>query len=248
MKTTETQLDAAMMRYLPYLSEVRKRLLFVFAVFFVAWVVGFIYYRPIVLFIMGLFNLRGVNIAFTSPLEFISLATNMGFLLGMSLALPMIIFQLFSFLKPALQGAEKRLILSLIPFSIILFMVGFGFGTWIMELVITIFSQRTAELSIENLWDINRFISQIVFTSMLLGILFQLPVVLTILLRLGLIKYPAMTKQRPLIYTIGIILVALLPPTDIFSLVLMFLPVAFLFEFTLFLNRHLGKELLPERR
>lgn len=240
-KTEELSLETSIARYTPYLSEARKRILFVVCLFLIAWIVGFIYYRPIVLFIMNLFDLQGINIAFTSPFEFITLAFNTGLLLAMIVALPLIIFQIFSFLRPALQNHEYRLLLSFLPLSIVLFVAGFGFGTLMMRFVISIFAKRTEALQIQNLWDINLFLSQIVFTAVFLGIFFQLPVALSILLRLGVLKYETVTKQRRYIYAVGLIFVVLLPPTDILSLMLMAVPLAGMFEFTLFLNRGLAK-------
>lgn len=240
-KNASEDLDAAIVRYTPYLSEVRKRLLFIVSIFLIAWTVGFIYYRQIVLFIMNLFDLQGINIAFTSPFEFISLAFNAGLLLGVSFTLPFILFQFFSFFKPALRTNEYRLILSFFPLNIILFVIGFGFGVFMMRFVISIFAQRTAELQIENLWDINLFLTQIVFTALLLGLFFQLPVILSILLKLGALKYSGLTKKRPYIYAVGLIFVVLLPPTDLFSLVAMYLPLVAMFELTLLFNRNIAK-------
>jgi len=242
-------LQSNILRYLPYLLEVRKRLLFITMVFFVAWVIGFIYYQPIISFIIKLYDSKGINIAFTSPYQFINLAINTGFVMGILITFPLILYQLLSFLKPALRTKEYRLILKVLPFSIILYIAGFLFGAWLMGFVVTLFAQNSAQLQIQNLWDVNSFLSQILFTALLLGLLFQLPIVLTLLLRFHLIKHGHLTKQRPIIYVIILVIVILLPPTDLFSMVMMFFPLAIIFECALLLNRNIqAKEELHTKK
>lgn len=232
-------LQATVIRYTPYLSEIRKRLLFIFSIFSIAWIVGFIYYQPIVMRIMQLYNFKGVNIAFTSPFQFIDLAINSGMIIGIFVTFPLIIYQFLSFLRPALQPREFRLVLKLIPLSIFLFIIGFAFGTWLMKFIVSMYSQQTSQLDIQNLWDINHFLSQFFLTSTLLGLLFQLPIVLTLLLRLGAVKHSTVSKQRLPIYAFLIVLDVLLPPTDLFSMIMMFLPLVIIFEITLLLNRNI---------
>jgi sec-independent protein translocase protein TatC len=232
-------LEGVVVRYMPYLSEIRKRLLFVISLFFVGWILGFLYYQPIVKLFMSIYDLTGVNITFTSPFAYLTLALNTGMLVGVILVLPLFIFQLIQFLRPALQNREYRLVMGLVPFSILLFLFGLSFGIWMMKFIISLYSTQTNQLDVGNLWDINRFLSQVIQTSMLLGFVFQLPLLLTILLRLGVVGHKAVTKQRIPIY-IGLMSIAiLLPPTDLFSLFIMFFPLALIFEVTLLLNRNI---------
>lgn len=222
---------------MPFLSEIRRRFLFVFSIFLVAWVIGFIYYQPIVLFVLNLYDLSGVNIAFTSPFQFLNLALNSGTAVGALVVVPLVIFQLTLFLKPALHPKEYKLLMSLVPFSLVLFVMGFSFGSWMMKFVIKVFSQQTSGLEIQNLWDINQFFSQIFLTSVLLGLSFQFPLVLTFLIRLGIIKQEALVKFRLPAHCILLGVAIFMPPTDVFSLALMFLPLAIIYELTLFFNR-----------
>lgn len=236
-KNSETELG--IVRYLPYLYEIRKRLLFIVSVFLIAWIVGFVYYKQIVLFVLGLYDLSGVNIAFTSPFQFLNLAINAGMIVGLIVVLPLVMFQVLSFLKPALEEKEYNTLLSLTPFGFLLFLGGFGFGTWMMRFVVKVFSSQTNELAIQNLWDVSKFLSQVFTTSLLLGILFQFPLVLTFLLRLGIIKHKSLSKNRVPVYGVILGTALFMPPTDIVSLLMMFVPLALIFELTLLLNRNL---------
>jgi sec-independent protein translocase protein TatC len=223
--------------YFPFLMEVRRRLLFTFSVFLIASILGFFYYEPIIRFVIGFINLEGVNIVFTSPFQFVNLAISSAFLVGTVVVFPLIIFQVLSFLKPALKPKEFRLIIYFLPLGLLLFIFGFVFGFIIMRYVINLFYVKSLELEIGNLLDISSLLSQILVTSSLMGLAFQYPLVLTVLFRLNVVKIRMIEHQRPFVYLIILIFAALLPPTDVLSLILLSLPLAILFETTLILNK-----------
>jgi sec-independent protein translocase protein TatC len=235
------ELEENINKYYPFLMEIRKRLIFLACVFLVFGIIGFFYYGTFVTVILKLLNVTGVNFVFTSPFQFIELAVDSGFIVGLAVIFPLIIFQVLSFLKPALKAKEYRLVVTLIPLSLILFAGGFLFGFSIMKYVITLFYQKSVELNIGNYLDVTFLLSKIILTGILMGLAFQFPVAMTILMRLKLVKYRSFTKQRFIAWSAAIIFAALLPPTDILSLVLLTLPLVLLFEFTLILNRFVLK-------
>ncbi len=240
-KAAPKQLQDNYNRYLPFIVEIRTRLAFLLSIFVIASILGFIYYEKIIVFTLGLFNLAGINIVFTSPFQYVNLAISSGLLIGLVAVFPLIIFQVLSFLKPALSPKEHRTLVVLIPGGILLFAIGFSFGIFIMRYVLVLFYQKSVELEIGNLLDISRFLSQILLTSALMGLAFQFPIVLTALMRLKVLKYEDIAKQRPLAYALSLIFAAFLPPTDLLSLALLTIPLVFLFETMLLLNRFVLK-------
>ena len=238
MKTSETlSLESTVIKYSPFFSEIRKRLIFTLSIFVIFAAVGFMYYESIIHFILKIFALEGLNIVFTSPFQFLSLSVNSAFLAGFIAVLPLAIFQILSFIRPALRKSEYRSVLALLPIAILLFISGFTFGVLIMKYAVIIFYQKSVELNIGNFLDVTTLLSQILLTAIMMGIAFQFPIFLTILMKLKVIKYQQIVKQRLLIYGLSLIFSAILPPTDLLSLVLLFLPLALLFELTLLLNR-----------
>lgn len=234
-------LDDSVAKYMPFLVEIRKRLFFTLAIFLIASILGFFFYEKTTRLILPLFSVSGLNIVFTSPFQFMSLAVNSGLLLGLIAVLPLLIIQILAFLKPALNPKEYKTVLMLLPISIFLFIMGFSFGVYIMRFVVILFYERSLNLNIGNFLDINRLLSSILGTGALMGIAFQFPIVLTVLMRLKIVKYQAFVKQRLWAYIVAILFAVILPPTDLLSLFLLFLPLAFLFEFTLLLNKRLLK-------
>jgi sec-independent protein translocase protein TatC len=232
------EVQAAIDRYLPYLEDIRKKILIVVSVFLgVALLTGF-NYQTLIKFALRGFNLEGINMVLTNPNQIIELGVTTGMFCGLIVAAPLLLYFLIHFLKPALSPKEYKLIISLIPASFFLFIFGFGFGIWIMRFVVGLFAQTALGLNMSNLWDISMFFNQIVMSGLLLGFLFQFPVVLTVLIRLGIIKRQMLAKQRAYIYAGILIGAVLLPPTDIFSLIFLTIPLFLLFEITLLLNKN----------
>lgn len=224
-------------RYFPLLMEVRKRLLFVVSVFLIFGIVGFFYYEKIIVFIIKLLDLGEVNIVFTSPFQFLNLAVSSSVLIGTIATIPLIIYQLLTFLKPALKMKEYRSVIAFLPLSIILFIGGFSFGFFMMQYVVSIFYTKSIELNIGNMLDISDLLSKILVTSSFMGIAFQYPIVMSLLMKFKVVSYKTFSKQRPIAYILAIVFAALMPPTDILSLILLTLPLILLFEVTLLLNR-----------
>jgi len=229
--------DQAIAKYLPYLKEAQKRLFHVIAVFIGGGALGFIYYQPIIKTIMHLFNLEGINLVLTSPYQFIDLAVSSGVLTGLSVSLPLLGFYLIRFISPALRAKEYRLLVRLYPVSLILFVVGFAFGAWIIQFIISLYTQVSADFAVENLWDLSGFLRQIISTGILMALVFQLPIVLSGLIQLHVLSRLSLKRSRRYIYTAILILVALLPPNDIVSLTILTIPPLLLFELTLIFNR-----------
>jgi sec-independent protein translocase protein TatC len=123
----------------------------------------------------------------------------------------------------------------------LLFAVGFVYGAIMMRYVIFLFFEKSVELALGNVLDITMLVSKIITTSVLMGLAFQFPIILTLLMRLNILKYKDVSKQRALAWVVALFFAAFMPPTDILSLLLLTLPLVLLFEFTLLLNRSILK-------
>ncbi|MEN8252807.1 MAG: twin-arginine translocase subunit TatC [Patescibacteria group bacterium] len=223
--------------YLPYFEEIKKESTKVLVVFFVAFALGFIYYKKILSLLINLFELDDINLVLTSPYQFIDLSIRTGMAIGIIATTPIAIYFVLKFIKPALQPKEYKMIVKMLPVSVLLFIFGFGFGIWVIQYVINIFSQTSSDFAIGNIWDLSGFLAQILVTGISLGFIFQLPVVLTVALRLQLVKHKDVVAKRRYVYAFLVLFAAILPPTDIISLALLAVIPLFLFEIALLLNK-----------
>lgn len=241
IKSSETsELNALTSKYSPIFFEIRKRILITVSVFAVASVSGFVFYEKIIKFLIDILSLKGINIVFTSPFQFINLAISCGIATGLVFVFPLVIYQFLSFLRPALRIKEYKMVVGSLPFSIVLFLSGFSFGFLIMKWQIQIFLTRSVSLGIGNILDISRLLSIVLLTSIFLGIGFQFPIILLLLLRIGIIKHNQLSKKRLWVYLGSLIFAILLPADSILADILITLPLIVLFELTLILNRIFG--------
>lgn len=237
-----SQLAEIKSRFSPFLKEVKKRIFFTLYFFVAATFVGFMFYEQIIKFLVKLLSLEGINIVFTSPFQFINLSISCGLAVGLIVVFPIVIAQILSFLKPALKIKEFRMVIKFLPFSVILFLIGFAFGAVIMKWQIDIFLARSVSLGIGNMLDVSRLLSVVLITSALMGVGFQFPIVLLLLMRLGAVDRKQLTKKRLWVYLGSFIFSLFLPPDSILADVLLALPLIILFEVTLMIDFFLGKK------
>lgn len=223
--------------YLPLLYEIRNRLLIIIFIFITSFIAGLFFYENIVSFFLTILNLKGAKIIFTSPFEYMNLALNCGLIVAIIATLPIIIYQLIKFIKPALNDKEFKIFRNNIPLSFILFVFGFYVGFETMKYVGLLSYQTAQRLGIESYLNISNLLSVVLLTSTLMGVAFQFPLVLIFLIKTNIIKREFLVSKRPLAYIIAIIFTSLMPPTDILSLILLTLPLVILFELVLLFTK-----------
>jgi len=237
-----SELTAIKEKYSPYFREARKRLFVTLSVFAISTLVGFVFYEQIIKLLVGALSLEGINIVFTSPFQFINLAISSGITTGLVVAIPIFIAQVLYFLRPALKIKEFKMVIRFLPLSLFLFLIGFTFGAVIMKWQIEIFLARSISIGIGNVLDISGLLTTVFLTSALMGVGFQFPIILLLLMRIGIIKHNQLSKKRPWVYLGSFIFTLFLPPDSILADILLSLPLVILFEFTLILNRILERK------
>lgn len=231
------ELAALVKKYGPFFQEIRRRIFVVLAILVLATVVGFVFYEQIIKFLIDLFSLNGVNIVFTSPFQFINLSISCGLVTGLVAALPVLAIQIIAFLRPALKKIEYKAATRFFPLSLVLFIAGFLFGFLIMKWQIEIFVGRTESFGISNMLDISRLLTTVLLTSALMGIGFQFPFLLLLLMRFEIISRKQLGRKRLWVYLGSFFFAMLLPPDSIIADIFLSLPLIILYEFTLLFSR-----------
>lgn len=217
--------------------ELRRRLIPVLLSFVIGFTLGIVFYRPILLLLLSLFDLSGINVVLTSSYQVFDLAINVGIVSGFMMLLPVLVYEFYSFVKPALKAREKRMINILIPISFLLFTIGFASGIKMTQFIFSFFSKMTTDFNVSNFLDMSKIVSQILAMGLLTGLVFQIPLIFSALIRLGLVKKQYLIKKRKFFWAILLVIAVLLPSTDIFSLIAITIPLVLLFELAILLNR-----------
>jgi sec-independent protein translocase protein TatC len=227
-------------RFTPYIEDIRKKLYSTSIFFIIFFIIGFFSTSHILKFIISLFEIQGVVIATTSPFQFADLSINIGLFCAFAVTCPLVFFHLLMFVKSALTKKERIVLLSIAPITIVLFFAGFIYGFLILYYALILLAGINIQIGIQNIWDIGMFLSQIILTSTLLGILFQFPVVFTFIIRSGVLDVSTLRSKRKLAILFIFIFTSLLPPTDGLSLIAMAFPLIALYEFTIIANSKFG--------
>jgi len=223
-------------KFLPFLEDLQGRLyrgVILFVVFFVG---GFLSAGIILKKILKLVHIDKVVIATSSPFQFTNVAMDVGFFFGIIVSVPYIIYSFYTFILPGLTRSEKIKLLKSIPLSIGLFIVGFFYGFFILYYALGLLASINISLGIANFWNISQFLTEMFVTSALLGLVFEFPLLLSLLIKLGITTTQTLKNNRRLAYFLICFLVSLLPPTDGVSLIAMALPLVLLYEGTILLN------------
>ena len=223
-------------KFLPFLEDLRKRLYRGVILFTVVFLGGFFSAGEILKKTLGFAHLDQVTVTTHSPFEFVDVSMDVGFFLAIMVCIPYIIYSLYAFIIPALTREEKIKLLKSIPLSIGLFVVGFLYCVSVLYYALGLFAAINVSLGIANFWNISQFLSEIFITSALFGLLFEFPILLTLLINMGIITPLTLKNKRRVVHFLIFCLVALLPPTDGISFVVMSLPLVLLYEVTILLN------------
>lgn len=156
-------------------------------------------------------------------------------IVGCVIAFPYLLIQLYGFISPALYSHEKRYSLFLIFFGTVLFASGVMLNYFVIfPLAFRFLSTYQVQEEVVNQIALNSYISTLLVLSLLLGILFEIPIVTYFLAKLGIINKRMLTKYRKHAFVVLCILAAIITPTaDIFTLLLVTVPLYILYEISI---------------
>jgi sec-independent protein translocase protein TatC len=209
--------NARAMSILEHLGELKRRMVRVALVFLIATVAAGIFYEPVFEFLRGpaehaLAESEG-DIIFTKPAEVWGAVMKVSVILGFTAAVPYFLLELTLFLRPGLKPNERRYLYFLFPFGTISFAAGvwFAFEVLIPPAInfLLIFG---AELATPYP-SIDSYISLIISIMFWMGLIFELPVVMFFLAKIGIVNSPWLIKQWRWVILFAFVLGALVTPT-----------------------------------
>jgi len=222
------------MPFLDHLEELRWRILWSLVAIVVGTIVGWLLLdridiievlkRPIAPY------LPGGRLIFTSPAEPFMLTLKVAFALGCLVASPIVIYQIWAFLSPALYERERRLIVPALAVGVVLFLAGaMACYQWLLPAALKVLlGFQRADLS--AMITIDRYFGMAVPFIVGCGLVAELPLVVTILAALGIVTPQFLGRQRRYAIVIAAFLAAILTPPDAVSMMLMLGPLLLLYE------------------
>lgn len=156
---------------------------------------------------------------------------------GFILALPIILWKLWSFLSPALFPHERRFILAALPASLLLFAAGAVFAYLVVLKVVVRFLLIVVGGDLQPMLSVSKYVSFLIGFVMPFGIAFQLPLVVYFLTRVGLLTPEWLGRNRKMAILVMAIIGAVLTPPDVISQILLAGPLIALYELSVLVSK-----------
>jgi len=221
-----------------HLEDLRQSLLISVVAIIIAAIGSFYYSEQILSIIISPLKALNENLIVTGVTEAFFVKLKLSFLAGFIIAFPIVAWAIWRFFKPALYPHERKWVYILFPVTIILFTAGVLFAYFgILRLVLNFFIYIAGE-NLETMFKVDQYVSFVMAFIIPFGLVFELPVVVFFLTKLGIINYEMLARNRKYALLVIVILAAALTPgPDPVSQMLMALPVYLLFEVSIWVAK-----------
>jgi len=173
-----------------------------------------------------------------------TLQLNSCVMVGVILGIPYLLFELWLFIKPALHEEERRSASGFVAFASFLFFTGILFGYFIIcPLSINFLTNFTVSPDIQNTFTIDSYLSSVMTLTLGSGVIFQLPVIIFILSKMGIMTPAFMRASRRYSTVIILIVAAVVTPTaDPYTMLIVAVPLFMLYEMSIYISANIEKK------
>ncbi|MFD0868011.1 Sec-independent protein translocase protein TatCy [Chlamydia abortus] len=227
-----------------HLTELRKRLIVVATVLLGAMCAG-LYLSPAILrYVQARPGASGIEWNVFSLTDGLFVYMKCAFLFAILFTLPVLLYQIWAFVRPGLTDAEARGTLAFVPASFLLFLTGTVFGYYVVfPMMVGFMKTMNASIGAMETYGIDRYFSFLFNVVFPMGVSFEMPVVVLFLTRLGLLTPERLKGTRKYAYVGLAIVGALISPPDFISHLSVTIPLIALFEISAALAGHYYRRL-----
>lgn len=161
---------------------------------------------------------------------------------GFMLALPVVVYQGWRFLAPALTHTERAVVGIFIPVVIVLFFLGVAFSYYFVLPIGIQFFLGFASNDLQPLLSVGKYLDFMVMFILPFGFVFEIPLIMVILAKLGLVSSGILVQKRRLVIFGSFVIGAVVSPPDVFSQVMIAVPIVLLYEISIFVIKYILKK------
>lgn len=232
VSTPQSETELRQQSLLEHLRDLRRVLIVSACTLTVAFlIIFFAFAEPLVKLLISYITDRGLEVVYTAMTETFSVQLKASFIAAFVAAAPVILWQIWGFIVPALYQKERRIFSTIYLIAIALFALGVVFAYFIVfNSAVNFFVMTGTNLAVPMI-SINSYVSFMMSFVLPFGIIFEMPLVVVVLVRTGLVKVETLTKIRKYVIFIAFIIAGVLTPTpDIINQLMMGVPLVILYE------------------
>jgi len=166
--------------------------------------------------------------------------------LAFFIAIPFVLYQVWSFIAPGLYQKERSIALPLVVSSTLLFYAGVAFAYYVVFPLVFKFLVGIAPQGVTVMTDISKYLDFVLKMFFAFGVAFEVPIATILIVRSGLTTTESLVKKRPYIIVAAFVIGMLLTPPDVISQTLLAIPMWLLFELGIFFSRRVESEQAPD--
>lgn len=170
------------------------------------------------------------------------------FFVAVLISIPYILYQIWAFIAPGLYRHEKRLAVPLLASSVLLFYFGMAFAYFVVFPLLFSFVTGIGLTGVATMTDISKYLDFVLQLFFAFGFAFEIPVATVLLIHAGVISPEGLTKKRPYIVVGCFVVGMLLTPPDVFSQILLAVPMWMLFEIGVFFGKFVHRNKLAREQ
>ena len=215
-----------------HLQEFRKRLIICLVVVAIASLACYNYVDDIIALLSG----PAGKLYFMNPSEVFFTYMEIALYAGILFTLPVLLYEVWAFVAPALWPEERRAVLVILPTAVILFYVGLVFAYYLVIPAAVTFFMGFATQTLQPMFSLESYLSFILALTLPFGFIFELPLIVVFLAKIGLVTGDFLKGKRKILIVIAFIFAAVVSPTtDIFTQTMIAVPLIVLYEISLFI-------------
>lgn len=231
----------ATMSLIEHLEELRGRIIVVAVAVILGAIVGFFLSEPIIAILRAALPEGQDTLIQISVGESLAVRLRVAVYVGIAIAVPVILYEIWRFVTPGLTRSERRLIWPLLIGAVLLFLVGMGLGYFVVPFALD-FLLGLALPGVETQLRLSEYVSFVSTVLLAFGLAFQFPILLLLLARVGILNYRFLSaRRRWAVLIIVLFAIIVTPGGDPLSSTVLSLVMYTLFEGTLQIIRTTGK-------
>jgi sec-independent protein translocase protein TatC len=217
-----------------HLDELRSRLIQTIVTFLVWMLISFVFVKDIYEVLVSNMDRKLIILG---PTDVMWVFFMIAGIMSLTLTIPVATYHVWRFVQPAVSLSTQKATMNYIPALTIIFILGISFGYFILFPIMLKFLNKISADTFEMMYTAQKYFTFMIHMTLPFGLLFEMPVVVMFLTKLGILNPNRIIKARKISYFILVVVAVTITPPDILSDILVILPLFLLYEVSLTISK-----------